>query len=131
MADEPPNMQFLSSQSMKLPPSNSALPSQALGSVAGLGVHSLNSVRQVSRRVAGAASGLWERSRVCRPGGRAWGRGAAPKSPRLLCRTATPACSVSETPQHKPGACRRQHSPSARLSPASARKCLLHCSPLR
>lgn len=44
-------MQFMSSQSMKLPPSNSALPNQALGSIAGLGMQNLNSVRQVSPRV--------------------------------------------------------------------------------
>ncbi|XP_037596527.1 trinucleotide repeat-containing gene 6A protein isoform X10 [Cebus imitator] len=46
VADESQNMQFMSSQSMKLPPSNSALPNQALGSIAGLGMQNLNSVRQ-------------------------------------------------------------------------------------
>lgn len=48
VTDESQNMQFMSSQSMKLPPSNSALPNHALGSIAGLGMQNLNSVRQVS-----------------------------------------------------------------------------------
>lgn len=47
VADESQNMQFMSNQNMKLPPSNNALPNQALGSLAGLGMQSLNSVRQV------------------------------------------------------------------------------------
>ncbi|XP_043834486.1 trinucleotide repeat-containing gene 6A protein isoform X4 [Dromiciops gliroides] len=46
VADESQNMQFMSNQNMKLPPSNSALPNQALGSIAGLGMQNLNSVRQ-------------------------------------------------------------------------------------
>lgn len=54
VADESQNMQFMSNQNMKLPPSNNALPNQALGSLTGLGMQNLNSVRQVSwARVAG------------------------------------------------------------------------------
>lgn len=47
VADDSPNMQFMPSQNGKFPPSNSALPNHVLGSLAGLNVQSLNSVRQV------------------------------------------------------------------------------------
>ncbi|KAG8145407.1 hypothetical protein E2320_011947, partial [Naja naja] len=46
VADDSPNMQFMPSQNGKFPPSNSALPNHVLGSLAGLNVQSLNSVRQ-------------------------------------------------------------------------------------
>ena len=59
VADESQNLQFMSSQSMKLPPSNSALPNQALGSIAGLGMQNLNSVRQVSPHVYFRLSVEW------------------------------------------------------------------------
>ncbi|XP_032896760.1 trinucleotide repeat-containing gene 6A protein isoform X3 [Amblyraja radiata] len=45
MAEEPQTLTHISAPSMKLPPSNCALPNQALGSV-GLGMQNLNSVRQ-------------------------------------------------------------------------------------
>lgn len=48
MAEEPQTLTHISAPSMKLPPSNCALPNQALGSV-GLGMQNLNSVRQVSQ----------------------------------------------------------------------------------
>ncbi|XP_014345410.1 trinucleotide repeat-containing gene 6A protein isoform X2 [Latimeria chalumnae] len=46
VAEESPNVQFMSNQNLKLPSSNNALPNQAFGSVAGLGMQNLNSVRQ-------------------------------------------------------------------------------------
>ncbi|XP_058851910.1 trinucleotide repeat-containing gene 6A protein-like isoform X4 [Acipenser ruthenus] len=46
VAEEPQNVHFVSNHNMKLPPSNNALPNQTLGSVAGLGIQNLNSVRQ-------------------------------------------------------------------------------------
>ncbi|KAH0631725.1 hypothetical protein JD844_019475 [Phrynosoma platyrhinos] len=45
-ADDSQNVQFMSSQSTKFPPSNSALPNYALSSLTGLSAQSLNSVRQ-------------------------------------------------------------------------------------
>ncbi|XP_066496446.1 trinucleotide repeat-containing gene 6A protein isoform X3 [Tiliqua scincoides] len=44
--DDSQNMQFMSNQNGKFPLSNSALPNQALGSLAGQGMPSLSSVRQ-------------------------------------------------------------------------------------
>ncbi|XP_041085556.1 trinucleotide repeat-containing gene 6A protein-like isoform X8 [Polyodon spathula] len=46
VAEDPQNVHFVSNHNMKLPPSNNALPNQTLGSVAGLGIQNLNSVRQ-------------------------------------------------------------------------------------
>ncbi|XP_042293656.1 trinucleotide repeat-containing gene 6A protein [Sceloporus undulatus] len=45
-ADDSQNVQFMSNQSTKFPPSNSALPNHALSSLTGLSAQSLNSVRQ-------------------------------------------------------------------------------------
>lgn len=91
VADESQNMPFMSGQSMKLPPSNSALPNQALGSIAGLGMQNLNSVRQVSPLLH---SRLCVACCVCRalvrvvtvsePGGR--GGQACPHGPVRPCR---------------------------------------------
>lgn len=138
VADESQNMQFMSSQSMKLPPSNSALPNQALGSIAGLGMQNLNSVRQVSADVYFRISVEWfvlairsllyvvtvfravvwdgyEISLFC-----------------CFHRMAIPVCLVLETQQHNPGACSSlQHNLSVHLSLISVLKCLLHYSPLR
>lgn len=50
--DDSQNMQFMSNQNGKFPLSNSALPNQALGSLAGQGMPSLSSVRQVRLSIA-------------------------------------------------------------------------------
>ncbi|XP_053550853.1 trinucleotide repeat-containing gene 6A protein isoform X2 [Bombina bombina] len=46
VAEESQNMQFISNQNMKLPPLNSALPTQSLGSFTGLGMPNISSVKQ-------------------------------------------------------------------------------------
>ncbi|KAG2455989.1 TNR6A protein, partial [Polypterus senegalus] len=46
LAEETPSVHFASNQNLKLLPSNNALPNQVLGSVTGLGIQNLNSVRQ-------------------------------------------------------------------------------------
>ncbi|XP_056393141.1 trinucleotide repeat-containing gene 6A protein isoform X5 [Hyla sarda] len=46
IAEETQNLQFIANQSMKLPPINSALPTQSLGSFPGLTVPNVSSVRQ-------------------------------------------------------------------------------------
>lgn len=148
VADESQNMQFMSSQSMKLPPSNSALPNQALGSIAGLGMQNLNSVRQVSPRVYFRLSVEWFVEVI-----RSLLHVVAVFKSILQCakevfvleesqcyvvvvvgfrRMAIPVCLVLETQQHNPGACSSlQHNLSVHLSLISVLKCLLHYSPLR
>lgn len=142
VADESQNLQFMSSQSLKLPPSNSALPNQALGSIAGLGMQNLNSVRQVSPRVYFRLSVEWfveaissffcvvtVFKSVVRCGNELW---ALKSTGCLFCRMAIPVCLVLETQQHNPGACSSlQHNLSAHLSLISVLKCLLHYFPLR
>ncbi|XP_073492622.1 trinucleotide repeat-containing gene 6A protein isoform X4 [Aquarana catesbeiana] len=46
VAEETQNLQFLANQNMKLPPLNSALPTQSLGSFTGLAMPNVSSVRQ-------------------------------------------------------------------------------------
>lgn len=48
VAEDTQNLQFLANQNMKLPPLNSALPTQSLGSFTGLAMPNVSSVRQVS-----------------------------------------------------------------------------------
>lgn len=58
VADDSQNMQFMSNQNGKFPPSNSALPNQAPGSLAGQGMPSLSSVRQVRLQASFSYKGV-------------------------------------------------------------------------
>lgn len=143
VADESQNLQFMSSQSMKLPPSNSALPNQALGSIAGLGMQNLNSVRQVSSHVYFRLSVEWfveavnSLSRVVTVFKSVVWCGnelLVPEEHLAVCfyRMAIQVCLVLEIQQHNPGACSSlQHNLSVHHSLISVLKCLLHYSPLR